>query len=178
MQFFKKIKNLAYNKKKNNFVLTLSSKLIFFLGLFLISFVLLYVLFVYSGLYNNLSGFFAQTVYNHFSYNSDITLAGTTIDFKAFEINITSVCSGVYELIVFLALIFACFEIKLWKRVVGALFYFVFFVVFNFIRMITVIYSFAYFDLFSVDLLHTLLFKFGFFIITFLFFLYFLIIAD
>jgi exosortase/archaeosortase family protein len=178
MNFIEKIKHYSLNKKKNNFTLTLFSKILVFLVFFFAAFLVLYFLLIYFNGYSFVSTFFAKTVYTHFSYSPDIVLSGTTLDFQSFEINITDVCSGAYELILFLSLIFACFEIKLWKRLAGILSFLIIFIIFNFIRIISIIYALAYFDTFSVSLLHTVFFKVGFFVFTLLFFAYFLIVSN
>ena len=177
--FFETIRYYAHNKGKNKKTLTIFSKIFVFLVSFLFAFLILYFIFEYFNLYHYVSLFFSYLVYNFFSSNfPNISLSGTTVDFSTFQINITDICAGSYELIVFISLIFACFEIKLWKRLVGILTYLFVFVVFNLVRMIVVIYSLGILDLFSVDILHTVLFKLGFWIFTLLFFIYFLVFAS
>jgi len=179
MNIFEKIRHYAHNNGKSKKSLTIFSKIFVFLISFLFAFLVLYFIFEYFNLYYYVSLFFSYLVYNFFSASfQNVTLVGTTVDFSTFQINITDVCSGAYELIVFISLIFACFEIKLWKRAVGILGYILAFVIFNFVRIVIVIYSLGILDLMSVDILHTVLFKFGFWIFTLLFFVYFLIFAE
>ena len=179
MNIFEKIRHYAHNNGKSKKSLTIFSKIFVFLISFLFAFLVLYFIFEYFNLYYYVSLFFSYLVYNFFSASfQNVTLVGTTVDFSTFQINITDVCSGAYELIVFISLIFACFEIKLWKRVVGILGYILAFVIFNLVRIVIVIYSLGILDLMSVDILHTVLFKFGFWIFTLLFFVYFLIFAE
>jgi len=146
---------------------------------FLVSFLVLYFLLIYFDIYSIFQTFFSTAIYNHFSMNyENIVLSGNSIDFGRFVINIQDVCSGAYELIVFISLIFACFEIKWGHRIAGAITYFILFLIFNYVRMLTIIYAFAFLDFTSLELMHTILFKFGFLIFTLLFFIYFLIFSS
>jgi len=86
-------------------------------------------------------------------------------------INILSVCTGLFELCVFLALIFGNLLVSWKNKFVGALFLIVLFFYFNLIRIIVMIWLLQNVNLQVVDVLHTILFKLGFFIF-FIFFYY------
>jgi len=80
------------------------------------------------------------------------------------SVNILSVCTGLFELIVFLALIFANLVVSFRNKIFGSLVLIVLFFYFNLIRIIIMVWLLMTVNIYVVDVLHTLLFKLGFFI--------------
>lgn len=89
---------------------------------------------------------------------------------KDVAVNIGEVCTGLFELFVFLALIFATLVVNIKKKIIGSLILIVLFFFLNLIRIYLMIMLFLYANPFVTDVLHTVLFKLGFFIFFVLFY--------
>lgn len=87
------------------------------------------------------------------------------------SVNILDVCTGLFELIVFLALIFANLLVSFKNKLIGSLIALVLFFYFNLIRILIMVWLLTNVNIYVVDVIHTLLFKVGFFIF-FVFFYY------
>lgn len=105
---------------------------------------------------------------NNFVYYNGINYG---IQISEMKINILDVCTGLFELCVFLALIFANLLICLKYKLYGAIVLIILFLFFNLIRILFMIYLLFNVNIFVVDILHTIIFKVGFFLL-FLYFYY------
>jgi exosortase/archaeosortase family protein len=94
------------------------------------------------------------------------------------EINIIDVCTGLFELCVFSALIFANLKINFKNKLIGFFILIILFFYFNLIRILTMIFLLGFANLNLVDVLHTIFFKIGFFIFFILFYYLWLIYSD
>ena len=85
-------------------------------------------------------------------------------------INILDVCTGLFELCVFLALIFANLLVTWKSKIYGCVCLIVLFLFFNLTRILAMIWLLSNVNIYLVDVLHTILFKIGFFIFFILFY--------
>jgi len=117
--------------------------------------------------YATISSFFL----NNIGVNNTIFFNGINygLQISKMQINILDVCTGLFELSVFLALIFANLLVNFKNKLLGALLLIILFLFFNLIRILLMVYLLSNVNIFVVDILHTIVFKLGFF----LFFLYF-----
>ncbi len=105
-------------------------------------------------------------------YENEMFFTGDSYGLKVKDIavNIGEVCTGLFELFVFLALIFATLVVDIKKKIIGSLILIGLFFFLNLVRIYTMIMLFLYANPFVTDVLHTVLFKFGFFIFFVLFY--------
>ena len=87
------------------------------------------------------------------------------------EINILDVCTGLFELCVFVSLILANLKVNVKNKFIGLLILLAIFFYFNVVRIMAMIFLIGFFNLHLVNILHTIFFKLGFFIL-FIFFYY------
>lgn len=105
-------------------------------------------------------------------YENEMFFTGDSYGLKLEEVavNIGEVCTGLFELFVFLALMWATLVVNIKKKIVGSLILICLFFFLNLVRIYTMIMLFLYANPFVTDVLHTVLFKFGFFIFFVLFY--------
>ncbi len=85
-------------------------------------------------------------------------------------VNIGEVCTGLFELFVFLALMWATLVVNIKKKIIGSLILIGLFFFLNLVRIYVMIMLFLFANPNVTDVLHTVLFKFGFFIFFVLFY--------
>jgi exosortase/archaeosortase family protein len=149
-----KQKYLKYLNHENK-IIAGSFRILIFLTLFLFLFLILY--FPLSQI--NFSPFFVNIISSSYSDIQVIDSESFLID--GVQINIIDVCTGWYELVVFIALLLATFEILFLKRIIGSLILIPVFLIFNLLRMYLMIYLILNVNLEFVDFMHTILFKVG-----------------
>lgn|GEM_PF-3310734 len=93
-------------------------------------------------------------------------------------INILDVCTGLFELCVFLALIFANLIIKFKYKIYGFFILIFLFLFFNLIRILTMIWLLSNVNIYLVNILHTILFKIGFFLLFILFYYIWMLLSE
>ncbi len=93
-------------------------------------------------------------------------------------INILDVCTGLFELSVFLALIFANLLVSFKYKFYGALALLFLFLFFNLIRILLMIFLLSNVNINIVNVLHTIVFKLGFFLLFIYFYYIWLIISQ
>lgn len=158
----KKIKEMMFSNKKIH--------IIFFIILFFIIFGVLYFITLPIDLSKSYS-IITSVILTNLDINNFVFYNGLNygLQISEMQINILDVCTGLFELCVFLALILANLLIN-WKyKLYGVLIFVILFLIFNLIRILLMIYLLSNVNIFVVDILHTIIFKLGFF----LFFLYF-----
>jgi exosortase/archaeosortase family protein len=151
-----------------------TNKLIHFLSFLVLFLILLFIFwlitkpinlsFIYSSLTSNILT----------SHNISNTIIASGPDFGlqigSMNINILDVCTGLFELCVFLSLIFATLIVNLKSKLYGALILIFLFLFFNLVRILAMIWLLMNVNIYVVDVLHTILFKIGFFIFFILFY--------
>ncbi len=147
--------------KTDNKIYNLIFRIIYFLVLFFIFLGIFYFLF------NQIDFITGYTLMEIYSFDDTHVITpysnntGFLIDTEF--INIRDVCTGWFELAVFLSLILATIDVCWKKRILGAIILIPLFLVFNFTRIYIIIFSLLNYDINFVDILHTLLFKLGLF---------------
>lgn len=166
MIFLKALDNFFNLIKKNKLAHLLS-----FLILFLI---LLLFLWLITKPINLSQGYAILTSNILTNLNIDNTIINNgsnySLQIGSMTINILDVCTGLFELCVFLALIFSTLIISLKSKIYGALILIVLFLFFNLLRILVMIWLLFNVNIYVVDVLHTILFKVGFFIFFILFY--------
>lgn len=162
-------------KFKKIWIKIYNHKIYHMLTFFIIFLFLLLVLYVLTkGL--NLSYFYSNIIHNllnNLNVENELFFNGINYGLLVFnsEINILEVCTGLFELCVFISLIFANLKISFRNKFIGLIFLLVIFFYFNIVRIIAMIFLIGFFNLNLVNVLHTIFFKLGFFIF-FIFFYY------
>lgn len=150
---------------------------------FLILFLILLLILYYSTKPLELSYFYSSIVQNlllNLNIQNELFFNGLNYGLIVFdnEINIVSVCTGLFELCVFVALIFANLKVSFKNKIIGLLFLLILFLYFNLIRILVMIFLLGFANLNLVDVLHTLFFKLGFFVFFVFFYYIWLIYSD
>jgi len=170
LNFIKKFESLknSFEKIKNNLFLHILIFLLLFLILLLIFWTLSKNIDL-SKFYSNITA----NILNSKGIKTEIIFNDTHygIFVNNMTINILETCTGLFELCVFLALIFATLTVSFKYKIFGAFFLIILFFVFNEIRILIMVYLFETTNIFVVDVLHTILFKVGFFLF-YIFFYY------
>ena len=154
--FFEKYLN--HDDKK----VQLFSRIVIFLSLFFVSLFIIYFLFSFLNFQKPYSWILIKSFENSHTVVPYDDLTGFMIQDEM--INIQDVCTGWFELAVFISLIIATIDVSLKKRLYGILILIPTFLVFNFTRIYVIVLSLIYLDVGFVDILHTILFKVGLFI--------------
>ena len=108
----------------------------------------------------------SQGISNEVFYNG----ANYGLTIGEMQINILDVCTGLFELCVFLALIFATLIVSFKHKLIGAVILIVLFFYFNLARILAMVWLLQNVNIYVVDILHTILFKIGFFLFFVLFY--------
>jgi len=138
------------------------SRLILFAIIFGISLTVFYYLFSLINFASAYS-FILSFAFNNGYYVAPFD-AGAGFYINAEQINIQDVCTGWFELAVFISLIIATIDVYWKKRLCGVLILIPLFFLFNFTRIYLIILALLYLNYNIVDVFHTILFKAGLFI--------------
>lgn len=161
----------------------LETNKIFHFGTFLFLFATILLILYFATSSINLSYSYAVIASNILEWNgypNEIFFTGDSYGLHVGEIyvNIGDVCTGLFELLVFLALILATLTVKIKDKCAGVLILIVLFFYFNLIRIYVMIMLLLFANPFITDFLHIVLFKIGFFIFFILFYYFWLTIST
>jgi exosortase/archaeosortase family protein len=131
----------------------------------------------------NLSYFYSYIIHNllnNLNISNELFFNGINHGLLVFdsEINILEVCTGLFELCVFVALIFANLKVSFRNKFIGLIFLLFLFFYFNIIRIFAMIFLIGFVNLNLVNVLHTIFFKLGFFIFFIFFYYAWLVYSD
>jgi len=147
-----------YLNNKNKLIATITRVILFFV-LFLISLAIIYFLFAKINFVNPYTYILSKSFENKYSVETYSDYSGFNI--MSESINILDVCTGWFELAVFIALIIATIDVSIKRRIIGILILIPLFLLFNFARIYIIVESLLKFNYLYVDVLHTILFKAG-----------------
>lgn len=158
----KKYQEIIKNKKYH---------LIAFLILTVIFFVLFYLFFSLLN-FSKMFAFLVSYVFDFFKIPNEIYFYQDYYVLLVYNLqfSIINLCTGIFEISVFLALIFSNLLVSIYKKIIGATIIFIIFIIFNVFRIFTIIYLIGNNNIIFAKTLHDVLFKLSLFLILVIFY--------